>query len=95
LVFLSAFFQGIIFVAIMKQHILKDRLFNFQWVGVLYNVVSVFMVGSTAILSEGLKAKTDVDESSSAELALLGVFLVMLGALVQAMVRCNPGHVLP
>jgi hypothetical protein len=85
--------QGIIFVAIMKQHVLKDHLFKFQWVGVVYNVVSVFMVGSTAILSEGKKAHADVDDSSSAGLALLGVLFVMLGALVQAMVRGTHGHV--
>lgn len=71
----------------MKQHVLKDHLYRFQWVGVFYNVVSVFMVGSTAILSEGEKDHPDVDDSTSAGTALLGVLLVMLGALVQAMVR--------
>jgi hypothetical protein len=90
-------FSGIIFVAIMKQHILKDHLFRFQWIGVFYNVLSVFMVGSTAILSE---SKKETDESGSAGTALLGVLLVMMGALVQAMVsefwlmsRSMPGHV--
>jgi hypothetical protein len=90
----SSPFEGIIFVALMKQYVLKDRLFSFQWVGVVFNVVSVFMVGCTAILSEGVKANADGGDSSSAELALLGVLLVMLGALVQAMVRGTHGDVL-
>ena len=41
--------SGIIFVAIMKQHVLKDRLYNFQWLGVFWNVISVIMVGATAL----------------------------------------------
>jgi hypothetical protein len=78
----------------MKQHVLKDHLFRFQWVGVTYNVISVFMVGSTAILSEKEKVNADVDDSSSSGLALLGVLLVMLGALVQAMVGIIHVHIL-
>jgi len=39
--------SGIIFVALMKQHILGDKLYTFQWVGVFWNVVSVFLVGGT------------------------------------------------
>jgi hypothetical protein len=74
----------------MKQNVLGDHLYKFQWVGVIFNVVSVFMVGSTAILSESKKediaAAEDDDGDSSTGTALLGVFLVMLGALVQAMV---------
>ncbi|KAL3903595.1 MAG: hypothetical protein SGILL_010385 [Bacillariaceae sp.] len=77
--------SGIIFVAIMKQHILKDHLYRFQWTGVMYNVVSVFMVGSTAILSESEKEQPEEAEGASSGSALLGVLLVMFGALVQAM----------
>ncbi|KAG7354693.1 solute carrier family 35 related protein [Nitzschia inconspicua] len=77
--------SGIIFVAIMKQHILKDHLYRFQWVGVFFNVLSVFMVGSTAILSESKKDHPDEDDNGSAGRAFLGILLVMLGALVQAM----------
>lgn len=42
--------SGIIFVALMKQHVLKDKLYTFQWIGVAFNVVSVFLVGSTGTL---------------------------------------------
>jgi drug/metabolite transporter (DMT)-like permease len=73
--------SGIIFVALMKQHVLGDPLFTFQWVGVVFNVVSVFLVGGTAILNESSGSKED-DGSGQ---ALVGVLLVMLGAVVQAM----------
>mmetsp|Transcript_58083 Transcript_58083/g.141968 ORF Transcript_58083/g.141968 Transcript_58083/m.141968 type:complete len:497 (-) Transcript_58083:301-1791(-) len=84
--------SGIIFVAIMKQNILGDHLYKFQWVGVVWNVVSVILVGSTAILSEasGGGKGDDMDDSAADESngsgnALLGVLLIMLGAFVQAM----------
>jgi len=72
--------SGIIFVALMKQHVLGDQLFKFQWVGVFWNVMAVFFVGGTAILNE-----TDNGEESQSGDALLGVILVMAGAVVQAM----------
>jgi drug/metabolite transporter (DMT)-like permease len=72
--------SGIIFVALMKQHVLGDRLYVFQWIGVLWNVVSVVLVGATAVLnSQG--EHTDVLPAE----ALLGVALVMAGAFVQAL----------
>jgi drug/metabolite transporter (DMT)-like permease len=72
--------SGIIFVALMKQHVLGDRLYKFQWIGVAYNVVSVLLVGSTAVLnSQGEEAPVEPAE------ALLGVVLVMAGAFVQAL----------
>jgi len=81
--------SGIIFVAIMKQYVLGDKLHTFQWVGVIWNVVSVFMVGSVAILAEGgnsgeesLDSGVNDDTKSS---ALPGVLLVMLGAFVQSL----------
>jgi drug/metabolite transporter (DMT)-like permease len=66
----------------MKQYVLGDRLYNFQWVGVVWNIVSVFLVGGTAILNE--KSESGVESVKSSD-ALLGVMLVMMGALVQAM----------
>ena len=89
IIFISFFPQfvdapGIIFVALMKQHVLGDHLYAFQWVGVFWNVISVFLVGGTAILNESI-VEDDETASSKGSQALLGVFLVMLGALVQAM----------
>jgi hypothetical protein len=73
--------SGIIFVALMKQHVLKDHLYNFQWAGVVGNVVSVVFVGATAILSS---EHTDTKTTTGGE-ALLGVLLIMAGAFVQAL----------
>ena len=72
--------SGIIFVALMKQHVLGDKLFLFQWLGVGWNVVSVILVGSTAILNSSDDTRL-VDPSEAA----LGVFLVMAGAFVQSL----------
>jgi drug/metabolite transporter (DMT)-like permease len=65
----------------MKQHVLGDRLFAFQWIGVIWNVVSVFLVGGTAILNE---SEQNVNDGQAGQ-ALLGILLVMAGAVVQAM----------
>lgn len=71
--------SGIIFVALMKQHVLKHVLMTFQWWGICWNVVSVLLVGMTAVLSSG------VDETKDPGEALLGVLLVLTGAFVQAL----------
>ena len=42
--------SGIVFVALMKQYVLKEELMKFHWVGVFWNVVSVIIVGGTAML---------------------------------------------
>jgi drug/metabolite transporter (DMT)-like permease len=81
--------SGIIFVALMKQHVLKDHLFTFQWVGVVWNVVSVLFVGTAAVLNSSYDDPTSTS-STTAELyggpeALLGILLVMAGAFVQAL----------
>lgn len=72
--------SGIIFVALMKQHVLGDHLFRFQWLGVGWNVVSVIMVGSTAILNSKDDTRL-VDPHQAA----LGVFFVLAGAFVQSL----------
>ena len=77
--------SGIIFVAIMKQSVLGDKLHNFQWVGIFWNVISVFMVGSTAILAEGGSGDDLADDDSNNSNALFGVCMVLLGAFVQAL----------
>ncbi len=45
--------SGIVFVALMKQYVLKEELMTFHWVGVFWNVVSVIIVGGTAMLALG------------------------------------------
>ena len=76
--------QGIAIIAVPTHQrlLFSSRLYKFQWNGVVLNVVSVFFVGSSAILDEG---DSDLDEDETSGQALLGVLLVMAGALVQAM----------
>jgi hypothetical protein len=72
----------------MKQSFLGDKLHTFQWVGIVFNVVSVFMVGSTAILSgggDGGDAEDGESAVSDNSNALFGVAMVLLGAFVQAL----------
>jgi len=70
----------------MKQTFLHDKLHSFQWVGIFWNVISVMMVGSTAILSQGGGEDSAEDASAdSGGSALIGVCLVLLGAFVQAL----------
>eukprot|EP00591_Stephanopyxis_turris_P013569 CAMPEP_0195513174 /NCGR_PEP_ID=MMETSP0794_2-20130614/4886_1 /TAXON_ID=515487 /ORGANISM="Stephanopyxis turris, Strain CCMP 815" /LENGTH=454 /DNA_ID=CAMNT_0040641113 /DNA_START=188 /DNA_END=1553 /DNA_ORIENTATION=+ len=72
--------SGIIFVALMKQHVLGHVQTKFQWVGVGWNVMSVVLVGITAMLSS-----SESNEDDQGNNAILGVSLVMLGAFVQAL----------
>ena len=43
--------SAIIFVAILKHFVLRDKLRDFMWVGVGWNVVSIVLVGMTAMFS--------------------------------------------
>jgi len=77
--------SGIVFVALMKQNVLGHHLQKFQWIGVFWNVVSVFLVGATAMLAsmEGSVQETPV-EGGGGE-AIIGVLFVLAGAFVQAL----------
>lgn len=70
----------IVFTAIMKQVILKHKLWNYQWVGVGWNVVAIVLVGLTALLS----APSSVVDSKYNN-SLLGVILIISGAFVQSL----------
>ncbi|KAL7532385.1 hypothetical protein ACHAXR_004596 [Thalassiosira sp. AJA248-18] len=83
--------SGIIFVALMKQHVLKEHLHKFHWLGVFWNVVSVVIVGATALLASsggGEDAKNDTAN------VFLGVCLMMAGAFVQALQFVFEEHVM-
>lgn len=75
--------SGIIFVALMKQYALKDRLYTYQWLGVMWNVISVIMVGMTAVLAS--QGSNSHGNNTDGSLALVGIMLVLCGALVQAL----------
>jgi multidrug transporter EmrE-like cation transporter len=76
--------SAIVFVAILKQYLLKDRLKKFMWIGVFWNVVSIVLVGLTAVFamsgSEGSEGSGDAGQG-----ALQGVMLILLGAFVQSL----------
>lgn len=81
--------SGIIFVALMKQHVLKHALYTFQWVGVGWNVLAVALVGAAAILNANDVDQATPNSATAAQYtgseALLGILLVMAGAFVQAL----------
>lgn len=72
--------SGIVFVAILKQSILKHTLKRFMWVGVFWNVISVFLVGAAAMM-----ASTGVQSDGSESSPLAGVILICAGAFVQSL----------
>jgi len=73
--------SGVVFVALMKDRFLGDRLYKFQWLGVVLNVVSVILVGVTAILASSTKTHADVAQAD----VIWGIVLVLAGAFVQAL----------
>ena len=72
--------SGIIFVALLRQYYLHEHLFYFQWTGVAWNVASVMLVGTTALLNS-----SHAYEDSNAEQATIGVLFMLAGSLVQSM----------
>jgi len=80
--------SAIIFVALLKQRFYGDKIYNYQWVGIIWNVISVLMVGSTAILAEGgneTSTAADTTDGESNPNAPYGIAFVLLGAFVQAL----------
>ena len=88
--------SGIIFVPLMKQYGLKQHLQKFHWVGVFWNVVSVVIVGATAMIASGGGGE-DIEGNKTGhttEESLLGVTLMMAGAFVQALQFVFEEHVM-
>lgn len=86
--------SGIIFEALMKQHVLKEHLQTFHWVGVFWNVVSVVIVGATALLASGGNSEGGSTGNVSSSQTFLGVCLMMAGAFVQALQFVFEEHVM-
>jgi len=70
--------SAIVFVAILKQTVLRDRLRSFMWVGVFWNVVSIVLVGMTAMFS------VSGDEDGGGN-PMMGLALILCGAFVQSL----------
>jgi len=86
--------SSIIFVSLLKQYGFGDRLYTYQWVGVFYNVLSVLLVGLTALLNatqeeehagtkHALSSLSSLSSKKAGE-TIFGVSMVLLGAFVQA-----------
>lgn len=76
--------SGIVFVALMKQHVLRHPLHRFQWLGVAWNVVSVFLVSATALQSDS-SGSAGTEGPVSWKEPLMGVAWVLAGAIVQSL----------
>jgi drug/metabolite transporter (DMT)-like permease len=72
---------AIVFVALLKQFVLMDKLKKFMWVGVFLNVVSIVLVGLTAVLS----ADQNSNNTFEGQDPVAGIVLVLAGALVQSL----------
>jgi len=72
--------SGIIFVALLRQHLLHEELYRFQWLGVAWNAVSVLLVGATALLES---SSPDSHKDSGLESASIGVAFMLAGTMVQ------------
>lgn len=77
----------IVFVALLKVFVLKDRLRGYMWIGIGLNMVAALMVGATSL------AGSDDDEASSgsaeasappAHAAGFGILMIVLSCAVQA-----------
>lgn len=80
------------FVALLKQFVLKDVLKRYQWVGIALNVLSIVLVGLTAMMIEASAGASGegVEGASSGVApsegtAAMGVALILMGAFVQSL----------
>ncbi len=83
--------SAIIFVALLKQFVLRHPLERFKWVGIGYNVLSIVIVGFCAMLSHSGESSADGGASSGsssnpyADSPMTGVVLILCGAFVQSL----------
>ena len=67
-----------VFVAVLKQYVLKHSLKKYMWIGIMWNVISIILVGFAAVFSGW-------DEVSSSNNPTLGVCLILTGAAIQSL----------
>ncbi|KAG7395071.1 hypothetical protein PHYBOEH_004268 [Phytophthora boehmeriae] len=69
----------IIFVAMLKVFVLKDRLRSYMWIGIGLNMLAALMVGATSL------ADADSQDNNSAnQHPAFGVFMVVFSCAIQA-----------
>ena len=77
--------SAIIFVALLKQFVLGDRLHKHQWVGVFWNVVSIVLVGLVAMLATPSGPLNADGTRQDGKDPVWGVSLILAGAFVQSL----------
>ena len=75
----------IIFVALLKQYVSKTQLLTFHWIGVSWNVVSVVLVGATALLVSDENEDGSKDVSTTQVISGVCLSLTLSGAFTQAL----------
>jgi hypothetical protein len=65
----------------MKQFVFGHSLAKYKWIGIFYNVLSIVLVGLTALLSSDDGSHSGAQESNPA----LGISLILAGAFVQSL----------
>lgn len=68
----------IIFVAILKAFVLKDRVSSYMWVGIGINTVAVFLVGMTSF------GDADEQVNNVTNNPAVGILMIVLSCLVQS-----------
>lgn len=80
--------SAIIFVALLKQFALGHKLQRYKWVGIAFNVLSIILVGLTALLTgseeSGEGGPKEIIEGFKPN-PLYGVVLILCGAFVQSL----------
>lgn len=75
----------IVFTALANKFILKKNVRKFQWVGIMWNVTSIGLIGLTATLSSRNRTQEETAGMSDKEKdPLLGIFYILCGAVVQS-----------
>ncbi|KAG7381316.1 hypothetical protein PHYPSEUDO_006202 [Phytophthora pseudosyringae] len=69
----------IIFVALLKVFVLKDRLRSYMWIGIGFNMLAALMVGATSLADSGSQ-----DNNATNQHPAFGVFMVVLSCAIQA-----------
>ena len=73
--------SSIIFVALIKHFILKTKLKVVMWIGMFWIVVSVILVGASAILSQNSNGD-NAENGQSQQQPIIGIVLIMFGAMI-------------
>ncbi|TDH71869.1 hypothetical protein CCR75_001070 [Bremia lactucae] len=69
----------IVFVALLKVFVLKDRLRSYMWIGIGLNMLAAVLVGATSLADS-----TSQDNNSTTQHPAFGVLMIVLSCAIQA-----------